>query len=143
MYNKYMNCPECGCIFDQWIKHEDQKRKSFYERFWEKVDIRGPDECWPWLGCLNSRGYGLIRVHEYNSEAPSLATRVMMVMKTGKPIEENLFVLHACDNPTCVNPAHLRWGTAQDNIDDMMRRGRHPRLPILRYRPHFQLRLPL
>ena len=138
-----MRCPECGCIFDQWVKRDNQKEKSFYERFWEKVDIRGPDECWPWLGCLNKQGYGLIRVPGHLNGLPTSAIRVMMVMKTGEPPDDDLLVLHACDNPICVNPAHLRWGTAQDNVDDMIRRGRHPRLPVFRYRPHFQLRLPI
>jgi predicted XRE-type DNA-binding protein len=44
-------------------------------------------------------------------------------MKFGK-IGHGLFVRHSCDNPPCVNVDHLSVGTAQQNSDDMMRRGR-------------------
>ena len=38
---------------------------------------------------------------------------------------DSMYVLHSCDNPRCINPKHLRLGTAQDNMDDKMLRGRH------------------
>jgi hypothetical protein len=40
------------------------------------------------------------------------------------PIPDRLFVLHGCDNPACVNPAHLHLGTQQDNSAEMAARGR-------------------
>jgi hypothetical protein len=40
-------------------------------------------------------------------------------------IESDVFVLHRCDNPRCINPAHLFIGSAADNTEDMLKKGRH------------------
>lgn len=52
-----------------------------------------------------------------------LAHRVAYGLTKG-PIPEGLYILHSCDNPPCCNPNHLNAGTQQNNIDDMMERGR-------------------
>ena len=88
-------------------------------RFWSKVDRRGPDECWPWIGSTNQQGYGQIR-----DGTARLASRVAWEMHTGASVPEDLFVLHRCDNPPCVNPAHLFLGTLADNNRDMREKGR-------------------
>lgn len=94
------------------------------QRFWELVDRRGPDECWPWLGGIDlPDGYGYfagfarlkVRAHRFAYE-----------LEVGK-IGPGRLVLHSCDNPPCVNPAHLRLGSPADNIDDRRVRGRAPR----------------
>jgi len=80
----------------------------------------GPrSECWPWTGNNDSRGYGLVRVQRRLWRAH----RVSWILHHG-PIPEGLFVLHACDNPTCVNPSHLMLGTARANAMDAARKGR-------------------
>lgn len=89
-------------------------------RFWSKVDMRGPDECWDWQASVSHHGYGRFKarggttIHS-NRVAWALANRI-------DPGE--LMVLHGCDRPRCCNPNHLRLGTTADNVADMDARGR-------------------
>lgn len=88
-------------------------------RFWAKVDKRGPDECWPWMASKSKYGYGNIAVNRRCVRA----THVALILD-GRPRTGSLHALHSCDNPPCVNPSHLRWGTIKDNADDCVSRGR-------------------
>lgn len=93
---------------------------SLEDRFWAKVDQRGPDECWPWLGGCNSHGYGVIRSHSI--DGPLLLAHRVSLELAG--IELGPSTRHTCDNPPCVNPAHLIPGTQAENTGDMIARGR-------------------
>lgn len=97
-------------------------RPTLEQRFWPKVDKRGQLECWPWLACTNAKGYGWFGA----GDGPRLAHRVAWEIENG-PIPDGLFVLHRCDNPPCVNAAHLFLGTNVDNMDDMKAKGRAPK----------------
>lgn len=88
------------------------------ERFWSKVDKRGPDECWPWTGGKFWDGYGWFSV----AGAKKKAHRVSFFLQHGRWPEP--CCLHRCDNPGCVNPVHLFEGTHTDNMRDRERKGR-------------------
>lgn len=89
------------------------------ERFWSKVKIGGPDECWPRVASVGHGGYGKIRV----GKRTRIASRVVWEMKHGS-IPEGLFVLHHCDNPPCCNGTHLFLGTSLANGMDRDQKGR-------------------
>ncbi len=88
--------------------------------FWDKVDVRGPNECWPWKLSCDRKGYGQIRI----AGKLHRAHRVAFELHHGT-IDPDLFVLHACDNPPCCNAAaHHFQGTNLDNVRDMDAKGR-------------------
>lgn len=89
------------------------------DRFWPKVQ-RG-EGCWLWTGACDTYGYGLIRWRQ--RDRWDKAHRVSWIIASG-PIPNGLCVLHKCDNPPCVNPAHLFLGTQADNMHDMKIKGR-------------------
>lgn len=91
------------------------------DKFWERVERKGPDDCWLWKGANNGRGYGRLRFRgKYYA-----AHRLAFELSSGKAPQ--LCVLHSCDNPPCCNPKHLREGTNEENSLDMIRRGRSRR----------------
>jgi hypothetical protein len=85
-----------------------------YIRFWSKVHIS--DGCWEWKGC---RSYGSISVEGKVRRAP----RVMWYLRHGS--WPKLDILHSCDNPPCVNPAHLSEGTKKENAQQAVERKRN------------------
>ena len=92
--------------------------KDITERFWSKVQRGGPDECWPWIAGTSHRGYGAF----YLDHGMHQSHRVSWELTHG-PITDGLHVLHTCDNPPCVNPAHLFLGTDRDNARDSVAKG--------------------
>lgn len=101
----------------------EQPRRSLEERFWEKVDIRGLDECWLWVGRGPSWQHARIRLG--GKEGPNEGVhRVAWILTYGQ-IPEGLWVLHRCDTPRCVNPKHLFLGTVFDNNQDRHAKGRY------------------
>jgi hypothetical protein len=87
------------------------------QRFWDKVDKT--NTCWLWRGCASRKGYGGIQVNGKKLRANRVAFEL-----TYGPIPDGLLVLHTCDVPTCVNPAHLYAGTHAQNMKDEVSRNR-------------------
>ena len=97
-----------------------QQRPTLEERFWANVVKRGPDECWGWSG-WTSKGYGKMYVLERDADTGAHVIS-WFIHKGSWP---TLDTLHTCDNPPCTNINHLFEGTAADNSQDMVRKGRH------------------
>lgn len=96
-------------------------RQTAPEVYGQRV-VKG-DGCWGWNGAVNSWGYGLIHLWDGTKRLAALAHRVSYEIHVG-PIPDGLFVLHRCDNPPCSNPDHLFVGTNDDNVADMVSKGR-------------------
>lgn len=92
-------------------------------KFWKYLNKQGPvhpehGRCWVWTRCLDKDGYGQFQVL-----GECKAHRVSYRLLVGE-IPKGMKVLHKCDNPSCVNPAHLFLGTNDDNMKDMSNKGR-------------------
>ena len=81
----------------------------------------GPDECWLWTGGLQGKGYGQFYDGDHRAVG---AHRYSWEIANSRPIPAGMQVMHSCDNPPCVNPAHLSVGTCKDNLTDCGDKGR-------------------
>jgi hypothetical protein len=90
------------------------KGETLEQRFWTKV--RKEDSCWIWTSAFTTRGYGFFWVG--GAKRNKYAHRLSWEMANGCVVPAGMTVMHACDNPACVNPSHLSIGTTQDNASD-------------------------
>jgi hypothetical protein len=92
--------------------------KTLWERFWGKV--QKTDKCWIWTSSKNPNGCATFSYYG----KPEQASRVAWMMTYGLTIPKGIFICHTCDNRACVRPSHLFTGTHQDNMRDMVQKGR-------------------
>lgn len=94
-------------------------------RFWKKVDKSGgPGACWLWLASCQYGGHGQFQANRMGEPKRVVQAHRWAFEELNGPIPEGMVVRHACDNPPCVNPAHLLLGSQVDNVADMVGRGR-------------------
>lgn len=102
-----------------WSNRNQNNGLTDLERFWEKVEIVGVDDCWEWQGHKNPRGYGHFSIKHQMVKAH----RYSWTIQNGE-IPAGMVICHRCDNPPCVNPNHLFMATQEDNVHDMENKGR-------------------
>lgn len=99
--------------------------KATEERFYAKVSPEPMSGCFLWTGAATLKGYGFMRIENQNQLATHMA--LYIYEKRGRPSKKHC-ACHTCDNPSCVNPAHLWWGTHEENMKDKSAKGRAQRL---------------
>jgi hypothetical protein len=136
-------CPVCGTTFERWRSkatrqfcsrscgNQGRRRENVRDRFWAKVDHHGPipphrldlGPCWIWTASRTIHGYGKF----FYQDRLRGAHIVAYILSAGhEPPPDAPCILHACDggNIGCVRPSHLFAGTQQDNMTDMILKGR-------------------
>lgn len=96
---------------------------SLETRLWRQVSKGGPDECWLWTGGGGNGRYGSIQVAGKGSKHV-MVHRISWELANGGTPPDGMVVMHTCDTPMCVNPAHLVLGTHAENTADMIAKGR-------------------
>lgn len=101
-------------------------RKGELER-WQQLrallDAEPTDGCVEWWGARSAGGYGSVWFEGRNYRAH----RLLLTWVSGRELDARETVMHSCDNPPCVNPAHLSIGDQSKNMSDCVARGRMDR----------------
>lgn len=93
------------------------------EFFQAKIPRGAPSECWEWQGTTRKTGYGYFYIRRGKRLWQHRAHRIAYMLASNDDPCRRL-ICHTCDNRKCCNPAHLFKGTTEDNMADMVRKGR-------------------
>jgi len=104
------------------MKYDDPK-----DCILKNITIDAKTSCWEW-GLSKSNGYGRVGVGGRLFRAHRLSFMLLSQPHEMTNIPNGRYVLHSCDNRGCVNPTHLFLGTHQDNMDDMVKKGRRHKM---------------
>lgn len=117
----------CSKHYTRWRRYGNPlgfaTRPTLEDRFWVKVDERGPDECWPWTGTITPAGYGQIGIGQRLDFAHRVSYRLLVgLIPDGMEIDhlchtrdETCRLGDECPHRRCVNPAHLEPVTGLEN----------------------------
>src|ERR1035437_1114154 len=96
--------------------------RTFEARF--EANVERTPGCWIWMGSRRSPDPALAYGMFWLDGKIRPAAQVAWEIANGRPFPESMDACHTCDNPPCVNPAHVFPGTAQDNARDAYAKGR-------------------
>jgi hypothetical protein len=121
-----MQCVLATTIFTGWcnmLPMDPKKRLArATKRFWSRVDVKGPNQCWLWKGRWR-RPTAAPEIYWMGRNTP--VSRISFELHSGKALpkynrhdKKSPIVMHSCDNPPCCNPAHLKKATHLENARD-------------------------
>jgi hypothetical protein len=97
--------------------------KPYYEKSIEgllKNTSKTDGGCLIWKGAKGSNGYA----HAIIGGKYVIVSRYVLQSMTEDKKPKSIYACHTCDNPSCINPSHLFWGTNKENIKDAQSKGR-------------------
>lgn len=93
--------------------------EAWIKMFGHRHEPKG--DCWIFIGAAGTNGYGHVGYMKRNWTAH----RLSLTLATGQEVPPGCVVMHSCDTPACINPAHLRAATPSENTRDMVAKRRH------------------